>query len=321
MRVNSVGKLCFNGGKRRHSSMSSDGSRVGVAKGKLRLSVARVVKRQFVATIDRFAEFNGVFITSFNVIIRPTRELVLLDARKPSAFNAIENNKRKDSTTNEVNKVVMSKIHSAPPDPKDVADKDRGETGEKIAQEEGFHNGRAGVKGRKGAKDLWRSSEGPSVHVKTENLVNAREAAWRARHGIVCGLKTVEILVPRRSTREEDLDSDTNEVHPTKGKSKAWESFWGSKNKENCSKHKRSAKVDEAIRNPSQDIKKAVSFRGQNIAEVTAVKNSFKSRKNTNIDSGTPVMRDEFTSVEKDEPNKNGKGIKEELRGERNQDG
>lgn len=68
------------------------------------------------------------------------------------------------------------------------------------------------MEGGEGAEDDGGVGEADCVSTATEQFVDTREPAWRTLHPVVGWRKTMDDLVPRWRTGEQDLDENTEEV-------------------------------------------------------------------------------------------------------------
>lgn len=105
-----------------HSTASSRGrTRRDSFSGILGFTQVGIVQWQLILQINRLAILDGLLITSLNEIIRPSAELVVLHAGESCTLNTIKDDKRKHSTANQVDKVVVGQVHGTPPNPKNIA--------------------------------------------------------------------------------------------------------------------------------------------------------------------------------------------------------
>ena len=106
------------------------------------------------------------------------------------------------------------------------------------------------------AENHWRSSEARRVHVKSEQRIDTSQAGWRTFHRVIGRGKTVHILVPRRRTREENLNHDTCQIHVAEGKPEDGQSRGWSENENDCGHNERTTEMAESIRKPCQQIQR-----------------------------------------------------------------
>lgn len=130
-----------------------------------------------------------------------------------------EHIKHTETASNQIDGVVMLKIKSGPPDPQSVGVKDPLSAGEDVAQKQSLNGGRSGVQGRHSAKNHRGSRESRRIQIDAKQLIDSCKPCRRARHGVVGWSQSMQDLVPRRCTWEQNLDRNTNDVHVTEAPS------------------------------------------------------------------------------------------------------
>ena len=103
-------------------------------------------------------------------------------------------------------------------------------------------------------KDQWRGSEVGGIHVDAQELINASQAGGRARYRVVGGREAIQILVPRRRAGENQLDANTCDVEIPKGARIDGDGARSREDKHDGGPDHRPAKVQEAVRDPRQDV-------------------------------------------------------------------
>jgi len=89
------------------------------------------------------------------------------------------------STTHEINDVMVSKVHSGPPDPENIGHSKRNGAGSKdVDEEEGQLPGTGRVQRGESTKDQGRSRERGLVHVGSQDVIHTGESTWITRHGV-----------------------------------------------------------------------------------------------------------------------------------------
>lgn len=131
-----------------------------------------------------------------------------------------EDIKHTETASDQIDGVVMLKVKSGPPDPQRIGVKDPLSAGEDMAQEQSLNSGRPCVQGWHGAENHRGSREGRRIQIDAKQLIDPCKPCRRARHGVVGRSQSMQYLVPRRCAWEQNLDSNTNDVHITKAASK-----------------------------------------------------------------------------------------------------
>lgn len=236
---------------------------------------------------------NLVAVANLNVLIFPASELARLALRQPSSASGVEESSGNQATTDQVNGVVMAKIHGRPPNPASIDNEERSELGEGVAHEECLKHGVGGVERRESAKWKRRRGEVGGVQVNAKDLVDTGEACGRSGHTVRCRHQAVLVLVPWRSAWEHKLNGDTENAHPTKATSKHVDCSRGGKDEEDQRANCGGSKMHDTVRQPSQDVEDGVLVRRQNVGQVCAVENVLQCRQDANPDVRSVVVVDE----------------------------
>lgn len=168
-------------------------------------------------------------LTNLYVVVIPSEHFARLQSRQKFALGDEIGESREQAATDEINSVVVGKIHGSPPEPGGVEDEKRAKFGEGVAHEQSLNCSTSGVQRGEGAENHGGGGEGRGVEVDAEQLIDGGKTGRRARHRVIGRSKTVHVLIPRRRAREDELDHDTNQVHVAKRSGEGRGSSRGSK--------------------------------------------------------------------------------------------
>ncbi|KAI3493211.1 hypothetical protein L1887_42051 [Cichorium endivia] len=227
-------------------------------------------------------------------------------------------------TCHQVDQKVMQQTHGGPAKPEGIepveyarveakaADPD-GEW-EEVGAKEREDGGVARVERRKRAEDDRCTSESEGVAVRVEELVDACEAGRGSAHAVVGGDEALAELVPGRSAGEEDLDDNTCEHHESESLREDLDRGWRRKDEEEGGDEEGGGKVDDAVRDPCEDVEDGVTELGENVRDVGTIPDRFERGQHRHPDVRTERGGDELARVEEDQPGKDGCRRQEELR-------
>jgi len=88
----------------------------------------------------------------------------------------------------------------------------------------------------------------------------------------------MQLLVPGRGARENQLDGDSEDIHISKRLRPHRERARGSENEEEDTANNWQSEMGDSVGNPGKDIQNGKSVRGKDIGEVCAVHDVFKGR-------------------------------------------
>lgn len=236
---------------------------------------------------------NLMAVANLDVLILPASELAGLALRQPSSASRVEESSGNQTTTDQVDGVVVAEIHGRPPNPASIDDEKRSKLGEGVTHEECLKHGVGGVE--RGERTEWkrRSGEVGGVQVNAKDLVDTGEAGGRSGHTVRCRHQSVLVLVPWRSAWEHKLNGDTEDAHPTKAACKHVDGSRGGKDEEDQRANCGGSKVHYTIRQPGQDVEDGVLVRRQNVGQVRAVEDVLQCRQDANPNVRSVVVVDE----------------------------
>lgn len=138
-------------------------------------------------------------------------------------------------------------------------------------------NGRASrVHGRESAKDHGGARKAWCIQGNAEEIVNPCQARRRPMYGVICRRKSVQILIPGWRARKDELDQNPNNVQIPKAFREDGDRPRRCEHEHDGRTHRRCPKVHDAIRKPCHDVQKGVLVRGQDVAQVCAIKDVFE---------------------------------------------
>ena len=85
-------------------------------------------------------------------------------------------------------------------------------------------------------------------------------------HGIIRRRQAIQILIPGRRTREQQLDGDPDQVDVSEGARKDWKRGGRCKEEDEDGADEGAAKVDDAVGEACEDVENDVFVRGKNVA-------------------------------------------------------
>lgn len=214
---------------------------------------------------------NAMAFAHLDVVIVPPRHLVWLTLGQPPSSSRVEKGGANQTTADQVNGVVMAKVHCRPPDPTGVGDEEDAKLGKAVAHKEGLQDSISSVQRRKGAKGQRGGCEIGRVKINAEDGIHACESCRRTGHVVGGRDEAVFVLIPRRCTGEEQLNGDTEKTHPAKGAGKDGCGARGSKDEHQQGAHSRSAKVHDAVGKPSENVENGVFVSREDVGQVCPV--------------------------------------------------
>ena len=227
---------------------------------------------------------DGLAVAVLDVLVVPSCRLVMLGPGHPVGLIDVEEGRGDETASDQVYGIVVAQVHRGPPDPEDVAGKEAAEPGEAVAKEQGLDDGVSGMERGEGTEGNRRGREVRRVHVEAEDLVDTGKASGGPGHAVDGRRQAMLILVPRRGTREEELNRDTSDVHPAKGLGKGGTAARGTKDEQDANDDSRECEVQDAVGDPGNEVKSHVSAGGENIGEIGTIKDVLEGRKNTDPD-------------------------------------
>ena len=235
---------------------------------------------------------DGFAVAVIDILVVPPRELVGLGPGHPVRLGDVEVGGRNETTSDQIDGVVMAQIHGSPPDPDDISGEESAEAGEAVTEEKSLDDSVSGVERREGSEGHWGGGKGCCVHVEAEDLVDTGQTGGRTRHAVSCRRKPMLVLVPRRGTREQELDGNTSDIHPTKGLGERRAAAGSAENEEDTHDHSRESEVEDTIGNPREEIEDRVRVGGENVGKVCSIEDVLQGRENADPDVRTDFRRD-----------------------------
>lgn len=246
------------------------------------LAGAAVVDYAETKVLTVFFVGNGVAVADLDVVVLPAGELVGLSLGQPSGAGRVEKGGGNETTTDQIDGVVMAQVHGGPPDPAGVDDEKVAELGEGVAHEESLQDGIGGVQRGERAKRQRRVGKVGGVEVDAKDGVDAGETSRRAVHAIGRRNQTVFILIPGRRAGKHELNSDAENAHPAKAARKDVDGTRSGKDEEDEGANGGGAKVHDAVGQPGENVEDGVLVGGQNVGQVGAVQDVFEGGKHAN---------------------------------------
>lgn len=180
--------------------------------------------------------------------------------------------------TDDVDEVVVREVHRRPVEHGGVRPRVRAQPGEEVRPREGLDGRHARVQRGEGAEDDWRAGEGGLVAAPAEEVVDAHEPAGGAAHGVRRRGEAVDELVPRRRTGERDLDEDADEIHVPEGGRPEVERLLGAEEPDEGGDDEGEGEVQDAVRQPGDDVEDGVCVAGEDVGDVGAVEHGLERR-------------------------------------------
>lgn len=220
----------------------------------------------------------------------------------------------------DVDEVVVREVHRRPVEHGGVRPRVRAQPGEEVRPREGLDGRHARVQRGEGAEDDGRAGEGGLVAAAAEEVVDAHEPAGGAAHGVRRGGEAVDELVPRRRAGERDLDEDADEVHVPEGGRPEVKRLLGAEEPDEGGDDEGEGEVQDAVRQPGDDVEDGVCVAGEDVGDVGAVEHGLERREEGDRDGRAVGDGDEARAEEGHHPRQDGDGGEEELGGERDEE-
>lgn len=236
---------------------------------------------------------DGVAVAKLDIVVLPARQFVGLSLRKPSSTCCVEEGSSNETASDQINSVVMAQVHGSPPDPAGIDDEEVAELGESVAHEEGLENCVGSVQRWEGTKGQGCILEVGCVEINAKDGVDAGETSRRATHTIGGGNQAIFVLIPGWRAGEHELNGDTEDAHPAKGARKDVDSARSGKDEEDEGADGRGGKVDDAIREPGENVENRMLVGGQDVGQIGAVQDIFEGWEDANPDMGAILVLDE----------------------------
>lgn len=173
-----------------------------------------------------------------------------------------------ETAGNQVNGVVVGKVHGRPPQPHGVEDIDWEQPGEDVSHEQSLQGSPSRVQRGEGTEDHWGAKEGGGVDVDAGKLVNSLETCSVAVNAVVCGSQSVRVFVPWRRAWENNLDEDGCDVHVSKSTSPDRKGSWRTPDEHACANNDGRYVVDDTVGQPGKDIEDGVLVGRKDVAQV-----------------------------------------------------
>jgi hypothetical protein len=199
----------------------------GVGGGRATSPVIRVGLRLELFVDVEHAETSAICrIADFDVVVVPAEFLVGLRTGEELGTTKEVADTGKETTSHEVNGVVMREVHGRPPEPHGVEDVDWEELREQMSHKQSLQGCPSRVQGRESSENHGRGEESRSVQVDAKEPINGLQTSGISGNSVGGGCESVGVFVPRRRAGEYDLDEDGGDVHVAKSTSPNWSSSW-----------------------------------------------------------------------------------------------
>ena len=117
-----------------------------------------------------------VSIANLDILVFPTSQFVSLATRKEASASDVENGRREQTASYQIDSIVVAEVHGGPPDPSGVNGKSNSELRETVAHEKSLENSVGRVQRRECAEWYWCVGEVGGVEINAEKLVDAGQS-------------------------------------------------------------------------------------------------------------------------------------------------
>lgn len=133
-------------------------------------------------------------------------------------------------------------------------------------------------------KDQRGGGEVRGVHIYAEELVDASQTGGRARHGVVGWRQAVHVLIPGGRGGKDELDAHADNVQVSKGARVDGDGARGCEDEHDGSPDNGSTEVQQAVRDPRQNVEYHVLLRREDVANIGAVEDVLEGREHLDPD-------------------------------------